>query len=137
MQIKIQMVINDEHGETTIEDIIKLEKSSDTLSGIGLSLEDSKDILKSLQNNIVNYQAQVYTDEHTDCPHCEKKRRVKGNHIIQYRTLFGIVAILSRRVYRCECEDADSKTVSVLTDWLTEHNACPMRIANSFTKTEV
>jgi len=115
------MVVNDEDGATTFEDIIKLDKSSDTLSGIGLSLEDSKDLLKSLQNNIVNYQAQVYT--HTNCPHCEKKRRIKGNHTIQYRTLFGIVTIPSRRVYRCECEDENSKTVSILTDWLTEHNA--------------
>ena len=52
---------------------------------------------------------------------------MKDKHTIQNRTLFGIVTLLSRRVYHCKRENADSKTVSNLTDCLTEHTASELR----------
>lgn len=117
------MVINDEHGETKTEDIIELTKQVDRFSDIGLSLQESKALLKTLQKTIVCHQAKHYTETHTACSQCQKKRRAKGYHTIQYRTLFGIVSIPSLRVYRCDCEDSSTKTVSLLTSWLPEHNS--------------
>ncbi len=40
MQLKIQMIIKGEHGETKTEDIIALDKSGDKISDIGLSLQE-------------------------------------------------------------------------------------------------
>ncbi len=123
MQFKIQMIIQDEHGETKTEDIITLDKPGDKIRDVGLSLQESQELLKALQKTIICHQAEHYTKAHIACPHCQKKRRTKGQHTIQYRTLFGIVAVRSPRVYRCHCEDAPTKTVSLLTDWLVEHNS--------------
>ncbi len=122
MRFTIQMVVNDEYGETQIEDIIALDKRDDNPNDIGLSLRDSKRLLKSLQRSVVNHQAEHHTKIHVACPHCQKKRRVKDHRTIQYRTLFGIVSVPSLRVYRCGCEASATKTVSLLTDWLCDHN---------------
>jgi hypothetical protein len=123
MQFNIQMTIQDEQGEVKTEDIIVLEKSGESACDIGLSLQESKALLKVLQKNIVTHQAEDYAKSHAACSHCQKKRRSKGQHTIQFRTLFGIVALPSPRVYRCQCEQAETKTVSLLSDSLTEHNS--------------
>ena len=77
MQLKIQMIIKDEHGETKTEDIIALDKSGDKISDIGLSLQESKALLKILQKMIVSHQAEHFTKAHIACPHCQKKRQTR------------------------------------------------------------
>ena len=114
MQFSIQMIIKGEHGETKTEDIIALDKSGDKISDIGLSLQESKALLKTLQKMIVSHQAEHFTKAHTACQHCQKKRQTKGHHTILFRTLFGTVSIPSLRVYRCDCEDSKTKTVSLV-----------------------
>jgi len=47
MQFSIQMIIKGEHGETKTEDIIALDKPGDKISDIGLSLQESKALLKT------------------------------------------------------------------------------------------
>jgi len=123
MQFTIQMVIKNEHGETETEDIIELDKQANSISDTGMSLQESKAILKALQKLIVCRQAEEYIKAHTHCPHCHKKRRTKGHHTLQYRTLFGIVPIPGKRVYCCACEASATRTVSLLTGWLPEHNS--------------
>lgn len=122
MQFTLQVVIENGQGETHTKDVITLEKHSNSMNNIGLSLSDSKTLLKNLQGIMVKYQAEHFTETHIACPHCHHHRRVKGYHDIQYRTLFGIVLIPSLRVYRCACEDSTTKTISVLTDWIPNHN---------------
>lgn len=123
MQFKIQVVVDDEHGEVLTENIIALDKSSDGDGLVGLSLSQSKRLLKKLQQVIVLQQASQYTASHRSCPHCNNKRRVKGSYDIQYRTLFGIVPVPNVRLYHCNCEEASSKTFGVLNDWLSDHNS--------------
>lgn len=53
MRFKIQVAIEDDFGETTIEDIIQLEKGCDPDNTIGLSLIESKQCLKALQKPLV------------------------------------------------------------------------------------
>lgn len=83
----------------------------------------SKRLLKELQQHIVEQQAEQYTQTHRCCPHCGKKRRIKGSYDIQYRTLFGIVTIPNTRFHRCRCEGIKSKTFGVLNCWLSDHNS--------------
>ena len=123
MKFTIQMAIEDEYGETKIEEIISLNKLIDNPSDIGLSIKESKSVLKSLQKIIVCQQAESYIKTHVACPCCQKKRRVKGHRTIQYRTLFGIIPIPSLRVYSCNCEEVSTQTVDILTDWLPDHNS--------------
>ena len=123
MQFKIQAIVDDEHGEVIAEDIIVLDKSSEGEGLIGISLSESKQLLKRLQHVIVSQQANHYTQTHRNCPNCDKTRRTKGAYDIQYRTLFGIVPLLNVRFYHCQCTEPTAKTFSVLNDWLGDHNS--------------
>jgi hypothetical protein len=89
MQFTLQVVVENEQGETHTKDVITLEKHSNSLNNIGLSLSDSKTLLKNLQVIMVKDQAEYFTEAHIACPRCHHDRRVKGHHDIQYRTLFG------------------------------------------------
>ncbi len=55
MQFKIQAIVDDEHGEVIAEDIIMLDKSSEREGLIGISLLESKQLLKRLQHVIVGF----------------------------------------------------------------------------------
>lgn len=123
MKFKIQILIDDEQGPTQIEDIISLDKTNSHGYCAGLSLLESKQLLKTLQQTIVLRQAQEYTDSHRACPDCHKQRRIKGYHTIQYNTLFGVVVIPSVRLVQCQCSDSEIKTFSPLHEWLPEHNS--------------
>ena len=123
MQFKIQIVVDDMHGETITEDILTLDKSSDGEGIVGLSLSESKRVLKQLQKTIVGQQADRYTQAHRCCPLCHKKQRIKDSYDIQYRTLFGIIPIPNLRLFHCQCTMQSTKTYSVLNGWLPEHNS--------------
>jgi len=123
MHFKIQVVIEEEFGQTTIEDIVQLKKGVDPENTVGLSLLESKQLLQALQRTIVLHQVESYTRSHQACPCCRKKRGVKGYHNIQFRTLFGIITIPSQRLYHCACDDSTTKSFSLLKEWLPEHTS--------------
>lgn len=123
MKISIQVIIDDEHGQTDLEEIVQLSKVMTEDALVGLSLEESKEVLKTLQSVIVQHQAHIYSETHRCCPECHKPRRIKGSTTIQHRTLFGIVSIPNQRFYHCACHSGKSKTLSALTAWLPEHNS--------------
>ena len=123
MKFKIQMVIEDEYGQTQMEDIVQLNKNTEHGYCAGLSLYESKEVLKILQHKIILQQAEAYTNSHRICPHCNKARRIKGNNHIQFRTLFGIIGIPNLRLYQCKCNSETKKTFSILEQWLPEHTS--------------
>ncbi|MFT4573018.1 MAG: hypothetical protein ACI85E_000212 [Marinomonas primoryensis] len=123
MKISIQVSINDEHGQTYLEEIAHFEKGILKDDLVGLSLVESKQVLNKLQTAIVQHQAHAYTRKHRCCPECQKPRRIKGSTTIQHRTLFGIISIPNQRVYHCACHPGKSLTLSVLRAWLPEHNS--------------
>ena len=121
MKVKIQIILDDEQGQTQVEDIICLEKNSGQGYCAGLSMQESKHLLKVLKQKIVLFESQVYTDSHRACPCCHKQRRIKDCYYIQYKTLFGTVVIPCLRLYHCKCNHCPTKTFSVLKSWLPEH----------------
>ncbi|MEM6486476.1 MAG: ISKra4 family transposase [Pseudomonadota bacterium] len=127
MHVKLQVIIDEPHGEPATVDIITLDKSISGEGLLGLSLDESKRLLKALQQTVVRAQVEAYTTAHRCCPHCGAPRRSKGHYDIQYRTLFGIVSIPNTRLYRCSCEASESKTFGVLNDWLRDHNSPELR----------
>lgn len=123
MKFKIQIVVDDEQGQTRIEEVMYLNKNSDQGYCAELSLQESKQLLKTLQQKIVLHQAEAYTHTHRFCPCCQKQRRVKGYHPIQYKTLFGTVVIPSLRLYQCKCSAEAMTTFSLLKSWMPEHTS--------------
>ncbi|MGD9108310.1 MAG: ISKra4 family transposase [Gammaproteobacteria bacterium] len=123
MRFKIQLVIENGQGELSTEDIIQLDKSDNQNNTLGLSLQESKSILKELQRRMVLNQAENYIQTHRNCSKCKKKRRIKRHQTIQFRTLFGIITIPDVCVYHCGCDDSSTKTFSLLKQWLPEHTS--------------
>lgn len=85
MKLTLQIVITDESGVSRTEELMTLQKSGDARNDIGLSLSESKSLLHTVQQ-----QADEYTHQYIQCPHCLAARRIKGLQKIQYRTLFRI-----------------------------------------------
>lgn len=124
MQFKIQLTVtNPENGKETTEEIIMLDKQSDQLEDIGLSLVESKSILKTLQQKIVDQQCNDFVKSKKACGECGKNHRKKGSYPIVLRTLFGDLSISSPRFYTCGCKEQAHKTFSPLTNLITEHTS--------------
>ncbi len=69
MKFKLQLVIENEEGQTHLEDIIQLNKSHQPSYCLGLSLLESKELLKKLQQKIVVHQAEAYLHSQVNCEH--------------------------------------------------------------------
>jgi hypothetical protein len=123
MKFKIQLVLEDEQGGNQVTDVLELEKSIDQGYCAGLSLQESKQLLKVLQQEIILHQAETYTYRHRICPCCYKRRKVKGYHTIQFKTLFGTIVIPSLRLHHCKCSTDTTRTFSLLNIWLREHTS--------------
>ncbi len=61
MKFKIHVVIDDDDGQAQIEEVIRLDKDIATNTMVGLSLAESKQLLKKLQAIVVLHQAKAYT----------------------------------------------------------------------------
>ncbi len=120
MYFNIQLTIGDDKGGVKTEDVIHFERADNESSLVGLSVMESKALLKALQKQIVLCQAEAFSKANKQCL-CSRKRRIKGYTTIQFRTLFGIVAIPSIRLYHCPCDEASAKTFSPLEQWIPEH----------------
>src|SRR5680860_452764 len=124
MQFKIQLTImNPENGTENTKEIISLNKQSERLEDIGLSLAESKSILKALQEKITEHQCDDFVESNRACGACDKIYRKKGNYPIVLRTLFGDLSISSPRFYTCGCKEREHKTFSPLTGLLTGQRA--------------
>ena len=95
MDITLSMTIMDGDESVIQQDIIHLSKSFHPDELIGLSLDESKQLLKTLQQQIVEFQASQFIQSQKRCPCCEKKRRLKEHRNLYYRTVFGIVSLPS------------------------------------------
>jgi hypothetical protein len=123
MKFKLQLVIEDENGKTHLEDIIDIDKTNQPGYCIGLSLLDSRELLKELQQKIILNETYSYLQSKKTCSDCQHKRRVKSHETFQYRTLFGTVVLPNLRLYNCGCDHEHGKTFSVLNDWLADHTS--------------
>lgn len=124
MRFKIQLtIINPDDGKETTEEIILFDKQNERLEDIGLSLQESKNILKALQEKMVHHQTNDFVQAKRTCDDCKKIGRKKGNYAIVYRTLFGDISIKSPRFYTCDCELRQQKTFSPLKELITEHTS--------------
>jgi hypothetical protein len=121
MRFTIQLIIENEHNSEVIEEVIQLKKDND--SAIGITLPESKQIMKILQNKVVLEQAKSRLELQKICHCCKRKRRLKDYRSVQFRTLFGVVSIPSPRLFYCQCENSLEKTFSPISQWLSDKNS--------------
>jgi hypothetical protein len=70
---------------------------------IGLTLQEGKEVLKSVQRNIVQKQIKVQGIASSHCMHCSGAQPVKDIRTRQIRTVFGKITVACRRYIRCTC----------------------------------
>ena len=123
MRYTIKLAIEDDNGEKMSEDVIQFRRNCNQNDVVGLSLLQSKTLLKALQTKIICHQTKEYAKSKRFCSQCNKKLNIKGYHHIQYRTLFGIVNLPSPRFQTCHCHDVATKSFSPLSEWLSDKNS--------------
>jgi hypothetical protein len=120
MEFKVQLVVVSEDGREDIEETVHLEKEFSRIEQLGLTLAESKEILKGIQKGILEGQTKAYVNREHCCECCGRPRRKKGHHDLTFRTLFGDVRLRSPRLYHCRCQSRSGETFSPLARLLEE-----------------
>lgn len=128
MKFKMQIVIESDDGNQVLtSNVSEWERNAATVENLGLSLTESKELLRKTQQVMVEEQVREFLNQSERCRHCQKKRLSKGKHRIVYRTLFGKMELDSPRLFYCNCdwekESAKTKTFSPLATALQERTS--------------
>jgi hypothetical protein len=124
MKITVQIVIEHESlREPMTEEVACLCRGDLVPEQLGLTLEEGKTLLAKIQEKTVAQQVAVYNAQQQPCPHCHKPRGKKGTHQIVWRSLFGKLRLPSPRLYTCDCQPQQQKSVSPLAELLSERTA--------------
>lgn len=81
----------------------EIEKNFDDLidGSVGLSIDDGKTILASLQRHLVEQQCALYALFRRHCQGCGGTRPIKDYSTRTIQTVYGGVTVQSPRLYRC------------------------------------
>jgi hypothetical protein len=124
MKIKVQLVLCAEDGrEEEVHEIAMVEKPHQRVEHLGLTLAEAKSILKTLQQQLVEWQATAFVAAHAQCDHGGKALGIKGYHTRTFRTLLGTITLTSPRLYHCRCQRRKTTTFRPLNLLLTEPTA--------------
>ena len=78
MKFKIQVVAISDDGREQTREIASLERDDLQPETLGLTLAESKAILKDLQEIVVHRQATDFIASQRCCPVCGRVRKLKG-----------------------------------------------------------
>jgi hypothetical protein len=126
MKFKIQLIIQGEKSDS-IQELICLERKSERLEEIGITLAEAQQLLASLQRHVIEQQTTAYLLTRQHCPHCAQAFRHKDRHKIVFRTLFGNLNIQSPRWFHCDCQPHKTRTFTPLAELFT-NNCSPERL---------
>jgi len=126
MKFKVQIVAGD-GADAVVHELAILEKECELVEQIGLTLAESKELLRELQKQLVEHQAEAFVHARAFCGECGSKLRGKGRHGVVFRTLFGNVSLDSPRLRHCACTTHDTASFSPLADLLPERSAPELR----------
>lgn len=125
MKFKVQILVENDFGGEVINESIEFERANSSIENLGLSLMESKEMLRNIQQTIVGEQIKDFLKQSENCPHCYRKRLIKGSHCVVYRTVFGKLELESPRLFYCVCElkkNSETKTFSPLVVVACNHN---------------
>jgi hypothetical protein len=103
VKFKIQVVTVSDDGQEESRDVASLERQELQPETLGLTLAESKAILKDIQEIVVERQATDFLASQRRCPDCNQLRHLKGYHPLSMRTVFGKLEVKSPRLYHCDC----------------------------------
>jgi hypothetical protein len=111
MKFTVQFGVCSEDGRAEqVHEVMSLDKASQRIEHLSLTLAEAKSILKTLQQHSVEQQATVFVAAHAQCHDCGTALGIKGHHTRPFRTLFGAVTLTSPRLYHCHCQPRKTTT---------------------------
>jgi hypothetical protein len=121
MRVKLQLVIcHDDDHEETVTEVITLNKNNQRIEYLGLSLTESKQLLSTIQRQILQQQVNTFLDTHSTCPDCGAPLDLKARGSKLFRTLFGTFKFYSPRLKHCDCKRRKTSSFRPLSALLTE-----------------
>src|SRR4029450_8479597 len=121
MRVKLQLVIcHDDGHEETVTDVITLNKNTQRIEHLGLTLGESKHLLSTLQRHLLQQQVDTFLDTHATCPDCGAPLQLKARGSRSLRTLFGTFKVSSPRLEYCDCRRRKTSSFRPLSALLTE-----------------
>lgn len=120
MRVKLQLVLCSDDGRAeTVTDIVSWNKDSRRIEHLGLTLAESKQLLKRIQKTLLEQQIARYLDTHCQCPDCGTSLKAKSYTNRSFRTLFGTFKLPSPRLFRCPCQRRKTTSFRPLSALLT------------------
>jgi hypothetical protein len=116
----IQVVAIADNGQRHTHEVASLERTEVQAETLGLTLAESKAMLRELQRVVVEHQVAEFVEAHCCCSACGEPRRSKGCHDLPMRTVFGKITIPSPRFVHCDCQPHDAESFSPLAQALPE-----------------
>src|SRR5215510_8243425 len=121
MRVKLQLVIcHDDGQEETVTDVFTLTKNNQRIEHLGLTLAESKQLLSTLQQRLLQQQISSFLDTHSTCLDCDTPLKLKAHGSRSFRTLFGTFKFQSPRFEHCDCKRHKTATFRPLSALLTE-----------------
>jgi len=122
MDIRIQVTIEYDNTTTT-QTIAQFQRDDLQAETLGITLNEAKEFLIQLQQQVVTQQVAQFNQQHRMCPDCHTPRHKKDTKRIIYRTAFGKLELASPRYYTCDCQPRSQKSESPLTSTLSERTS--------------
>ncbi len=133
MHVKLQLVMcGDDGQEETITDIITLQKDSQHIEHLGLTLREAKQLLNTLQQHLLQRQVEGFLEASSTCLDCGTPLKAKGSHTRTFRTLFGTFKLTSPRLFLCPCQRRKTTTFRPMTSLLPESVAPELLLMHNF-----
>src|SRR5712692_6275406 len=128
MKFTVQLVAWTDTGQVeTVQEGAVLEKESERVEHLGVTLVEAKQLLKRLQHQMVERQTTAYLAARAHCQACGRARRVKEQTRRTIRPLFGTVVLTSPRLRHCRCRTRMTTTFRPLRALLPESTTPELR----------
>jgi hypothetical protein len=101
---RVKLVAELRPGEVTETEVARIERDEQAgTADLGLRLTETKQLMAALQNQIVPAQVAM-VGRGCSCVSCGRGLASKGHYPVTFRSLFGDVPVLVRRLLTCPCQ---------------------------------
>jgi hypothetical protein len=115
MKWTVKVVSETESGHTAEQTLVAVERPDQlTVEDLGLSLEEAKRLLATLQRSMVTDQIEEYGAAYRGCTDCHQLLHTKGYYQTSFRSAFGRVPLRVRRLVTCSCQGEPQETFACL-----------------------